>query len=179
MTEEIKNIYHTSKIYSIRSFLTVKYYIGSTTQPLTKRLSKHKGNYTLWLRDKTRPRSYVSSYEILKLNDAYIELIENIKCENKEELHKREGELIREHKNNIVNIVIPNRYKKEQQQENYKKNRDDRLEKQKQYYINNKDKIIERNHSKITCECMSIICINEKSRHLKTKKHLKYINKKE
>ena len=160
MTEEIKNIYHKSKIYSIRSFLTDKYYIGSTTQPLTKRLSKHKGNYTLWLRDKTRPRSYVSSYEILKLNDAYIELIENIKCENKEELHKREGELIREHKNNIVNIVIPNRYKKEQQQENYKKNRDDRLEKQKQYYINNKDKIIERNHSKITCECMSIICIN-------------------
>ena len=39
MTEEIKNIYHTSKIYSIRSFLTDKYYIGSTTQPLTKRLS--------------------------------------------------------------------------------------------------------------------------------------------
>jgi hypothetical protein len=176
MAEEIKNKYHTGKIYSIRSFLTDKYYIGSTTQPLSKRLSKHKGNYTLWLKDKTRPRSYVSSFEILKLNDAYIELIENIKCENKEELHKREGELIREHKNNIVNIKIPNRYKKEQNQENYKKNRDERLEKQKQYSIDNKEKIKEKNQSKITCECMAIIRIYEKSRHLKTKKHLKFIN---
>lgn len=177
MSEEIKNIYHHSKIYSIRSFLTDKYYIGSTTQSLSKRLSKHKGNYALWLRDKTRPRSYMSSFEILKLNDAYIELIENIKCENKEELHKREGELIREHKNNIVNIIIPNRYKKEQNQENYKKNRDERLEKQKQYYIDNKDKIKERTHTKITCECMAIINIYEKSRHLKSKKHLTFMKK--
>jgi hypothetical protein len=44
---------------------------------------------------------------------AYIELIEEVKCNNKMELLKREGELIREHYDNIVNKSRPNRTKEE------------------------------------------------------------------
>ena len=168
------NRYDNGKIYTIRSHMTDKYYIGSSCLPLHKRLYHHKQHYNKWLDNK---HNYITSYEILKYDDVYIELLEEFKCNNKMELLKREGELIIEHKNNIVNIIIPNRYKKEQNQENYKKNRDERLEKQKQYYIDNKDKIKERTHTKITCECMAIINIYEKSRHLKSKKHLTFMKK--
>jgi hypothetical protein len=36
---DINNKYQHGKIYTIRSFQTDKFYIGSTTQPLSKRLS--------------------------------------------------------------------------------------------------------------------------------------------
>ena len=43
----------------------------------------------------------MSSYKILQLGDAYIELLENFPCSCKTELNKREGELMRENKNCI------------------------------------------------------------------------------
>ena len=45
--------YKNGKIYKIVSDLTDKIYIGSTTQPLYKRHSKHKGNYKQYIRVKT------------------------------------------------------------------------------------------------------------------------------
>ena len=37
--------YKNGKIYTIRSFQTDKYYIGSTCTMLSKRFSNHKSNY--------------------------------------------------------------------------------------------------------------------------------------
>ena len=77
--------YQNGKIYSIRSRSRPDLvYVGSTTQPLSKRLGEHK-----------TPRKKTSSKQIIELGDAYIELIENYSCENKEELLKREGEIMR------------------------------------------------------------------------------------
>ena len=97
------NKYNTSMIYTIRSPTTDKYYIGSTTQKLCKRFGDHKINYKKYLDAK---HHFVTSYKILELGDAYIELLEEINCDNKTQLEKREGELIREHKNNCVNKRI-------------------------------------------------------------------------
>lgn len=102
--------YANAKIYSIRSNQCKEYYIGSTCLKLPMRLYHHRRHYNQWLKDK---HNYITSYEILKYEDAYIELIEEVKCNNKMELLKREGELIREHYNNIVNKARPNRTKEE------------------------------------------------------------------
>lgn len=71
-----------AKIYAIRSHQTEQIYIGSTTQPLYKRFSKHK-------------TMYCSSKEIMKFEDCYIELLQEFPCANKMQLNRREGELIR------------------------------------------------------------------------------------
>ena len=41
--------YENGKVYSIRSHATVGCYIGSTTQPLSKRLYSHKKDYFNWV----------------------------------------------------------------------------------------------------------------------------------
>jgi hypothetical protein len=89
---EQTNKYQRSKIYIIRSPNNEKYYIGSTIDDLNKRFYKHKQIDV----------NTCSSKEIINSGGAYIELFELYPCNSKIELKKREGELIREHKNNIV-----------------------------------------------------------------------------
>ena len=135
------NKFNTSMIYSIRSPATERYYIGSTTQKLCKRFSDHNINYKAYLKGTS---NFMSSFKIIELGDSYIELLEEINCDNKNQLEKREGELIREHKANCVNRNIAGRTKKEYNIDNKDKaiqyNIDNR-DKLIQYRIDNKDKI--------------------------------------
>ena len=39
------NKYHDGKIYALRSFQTPLYYVGSTTQTLSRRLAGHRRDY--------------------------------------------------------------------------------------------------------------------------------------
>ena len=65
------NKFHNSKIYTIRSPQTDKYYIGSTTQILCKRLTNHKTDYDRYLKG---IYYNIRSFKIIELGDAYIEL---------------------------------------------------------------------------------------------------------
>ena len=147
------NKFNTSMIYSIRSNATDKYYIGSTTQILCKRFSDHKMNYKDYLKGTS---NFVTSFKILELGNAYIELLEDVNCENRNQLEKREGELIREHKNNCVNKNIPGRTKNEwyidnkksisEQKKEYRINNKEEITKQKkQYYVDNKESMSKKN----------------------------------
>ena len=80
------------KVYAIRSHQTDKIYIGSTTQLLCKRLGDHKANYKQFL---ITEKMHMSSVELLKYDDAYIELISEHNNITKEMLRKFEGENIR------------------------------------------------------------------------------------
>jgi hypothetical protein len=83
--------YSLGKIYAIRSPHTDLIYIGSTTQKyLSSRFTQHT-KYTRHDERKTREHSYT----VIDFGDAYIELLEECPCENKQQLLKREGELIR------------------------------------------------------------------------------------
>ena len=118
------------KIYCIRSFLTDLIYIGSTCEKrLSARFSKHTYNYKNYLL--SGKSDYITSFEIIKHGDSYIELIEE--CENisKDELRMKEGEHIR--KNTCVNKKIEGRTF----QEYYEASKD----KYRKYYKDNKDKI--------------------------------------
>tara|TARA_R110000868_G_C10654646_1_gene745293 strand:- start:41 stop:577 length:537 start_codon:yes stop_codon:yes gene_type:complete len=173
--------YKNGKIYTIRCNDTDKYYIGSTTNLLCKRLSQHKCAYL---------KSKCSSVKILfdlDIDDCYIELLENYPCNSKIELEKREGELIRLHKDNVVNKIITGRKMKEWREYNKLKI----IEQCKEYQLNNKEKINEQrkqyreaNKEKIkkistqpyTCDCGKIIQLTEKARHCKSKKHISFFN---
>ena len=84
--------YKNGKIYTIRyknddSLI----YVGSTVQPLFKRWHQHKS-------DVKRKNNLILYQKISETNieDWYIELYEDFSCENKEQLNKREGQIIRE-----------------------------------------------------------------------------------
>lgn len=129
--------YKNGKIYTIRSHLTEKFYIGATTQALCKRMDGHRSNFKTYYENSNK--SYVSSYEIIKLGDAYMELLEIYPCETKEQLKRREGELIRQYKQTLVNKVIAGRTNKEWKEENKERMKNIR----KIYREKNKDKIKE------------------------------------
>jgi gas vesicle protein len=147
--------YQNGKIYSLRSHQTDDVYIGSTTLSLALRKAGHVGDFKRWLNG---CKNYVTSFEIIKYDDYYIELIEYFPCNSKEELHKREGEIIRETEN-CVNKVIAGRSQKEYCEDNkekmkeyWKQYREDNKEKIKQYREDNKEKkkqYLEDNKEKI------------------------------
>jgi hypothetical protein len=91
-----------SVLYSIRSNQTDKYYVGSTYNTLSKRFYQHKTNYKRYLKRQT---GYCSVFEILKYDDAYIEVLESHCGLDRYSLFRKEGEYIRNNKDKVVNIA--------------------------------------------------------------------------
>lgn len=98
------NKFQEAKIYVIKSPSSEKFYIGSTTQALSTRFSEHKSHYKRYL---AGLRNYTTSYALIKLDDAYIELLQECKCNNKQELLAEEAKQMRAMKDKIVNKYIP------------------------------------------------------------------------
>jgi len=175
--------YSKGKVYAIRSHSTDKIYIGSTIETLSSRMAKHRYDY--------KNNKGLSSSEILKFNDYYIELLCDFPCDRKEQLDKKEGEYIRQYKDKCVNRYIPGRTKKEYDEENYQNNKEHITvchnqyyqnnkqtiaEQKKQYYNNNKAEISEKRNQKYTCECGGKYTNINKTKHNKTTKHINFIN---
>ena len=153
--------YKNGKIYVLRSHQTEDIYIGSTTTKLSKRFNYHKNDFKKW---KNETQNYISSYELMKYDDVYIELLQGYSCENKMELRKREGEFIRSMK--CVNKKIEGRTDKEYRADNKEKIR---IQK-KEWFEANQDKL----NQIYDCECGGKYTHSHKSRHLKSQKHLNY-----
>ena len=138
--------YQNGKIYTIRSRSRPDLvYIGSTTQGLAMRFGEHNRKYRQWLNGKAND---VTSFRVIEIGDAYIELLENFPCNSKEELHAREGHHMREI--DCVNRCIAGRTKAEYYQDNreaialtmkqyHQDNRDARLIQAKQYHQDNRE----------------------------------------
>jgi Uri superfamily endonuclease len=139
--------YQKGKIYTIRCYEdNTLVYVGSTVQTLSKRIGAHRSDSK---KEKYKNRIL---YKTVNNNwdNWYIELYENYSCNSKEELCKREGEIIREI--GTLNKDIAGRTSKEYYQDNldniskyhkeyYQDNLDKILEKQKQYNKDNADNI--------------------------------------
>ena len=143
--------YQLSKIYKLWSPSKNIIYIGSTTQTLSRRLSKHLSNYKLYNNDNTKP--YTTSYLVLECNDYKIELLEEYACNNKAQLLKKEGEYIKN--NECVNRCIAGRTMKEYNEEYRKKNAEYFKEYRKnnaEYFKEHKKKYSQQNREYIN-EC--------------------------
>ena len=165
--------YKNGKIYKITSDSTDKIYIGSTCQPLYKRIGEHRNHYKVFLNGKG---TLTTSFELIALGDAIITLIEDYPCERKEQLHARERYYIEVNKDVCVNKFIPGRTIKEYNSEYYQANIDKLKEANNKYHQENKDKLKDYAKQRITCICGKSITICKKSRHEKTKKHQAFIN---
>jgi hypothetical protein len=56
------------------------------------RFSEHKRDFENW---KIGKHKFVTSFDVLKLGEAKIELVEKVKCNSLDELQKREAEIIK------------------------------------------------------------------------------------
>ena len=104
--------YQKGKIYRIWSQEIDNIYVGSTVEPLHKRMYRHK-------LDAKQYTTYRLYQEMNRLGDYMfrIELIEDYPCNNRSELHKREGYWIRELKAKL-NMRIAGRTPRERYREN-------------------------------------------------------------
>ena len=119
------------KIYCIRNNINDDIYIGSTCQSLSQRMAQHRR--TLKCGNLGGMKLYNLMLELGEKH-FYIELMEERPCENKDQLRKREGELIREMKP-ALNTRVECRTKKEY----YNENIEHILDKCKEYHVNNKE----------------------------------------
>ena len=137
MVENSKKSYDNGRIYCIRNSVSDDIYVGSTTQPLSKRMQKHRSSMTSE-RDGNM-LIYQKMREIGKQH-FYIELYEEYPCENIEQLRKREGEIIRELKPSL-NKRIEDRTIQEWKQDNKQKIQ----EWHKQYREEHKEELKDKN----------------------------------
>ena len=130
--------YSKGQIYSIKfNDNNNLFYIGSTIQPLAKRFGGHK------LLKSCSLYQYIQDNYNGDFKACYIELIENFECNNKQELNKLEGEIIRQYKADNNYVVINKNIAGRTDKEYYKDNADTLKENKKQYRQENKDKIKE------------------------------------
>ncbi len=147
-------------------------YVGKTTN-FKKRVEYHKSNCY----NENRKEYNYKLYKFIRENGGwdnfnFIE-IEKGEYDNKDSAIK-ERELIEELNANL-NIVIPSRTLKEYFKEYLKNNREKHNKRQKKYFDKNREIINEKQREKIICKCGCEICKNYLSRHLKSKKHLNYL----
>jgi hypothetical protein len=158
--------YQNGKIYKIVSNETDMIYIGSTCKLLCQRLAQHRSTYKAYQSGKY---NFVTSFKLLEIGDCEIILLEKFPCNSREELNARERFYIETL--DCVNKFIPTRTFKEY----YDGNKIKISEQQKQYRKDHKELISLRDNKKNICDCGGEYIYKNKSRHLKSKGHLKYI----
>ena len=85
--------YKNSKIYCVRNSIDDDIYVGSTTQPLSKRMAAHRVNAESYT---TKHIAVYAKMNDLGVDAFYIELIEECPCDNLEQLLRTEGTYIRQ-----------------------------------------------------------------------------------
>ena len=129
--------YSKSKIYTIRCITNENLiYVGSTTETrLSARFSKHKHQHCCSL------YKYIEENN-MSWDSFYIELYEEFPCENREQLLKREGEVIRQI--STINKLIPRtEERKKEDDKKYRETHKEQIaEKDKIYRANNKEKLL-------------------------------------
>ena len=188
--------YKEGKIYKIVCDNTGLTYYGSTCEKrLSRRLSKHRTNYTSYL--KNPENNFRTSFKILEGGNYNIVLVEHYPCNSKEELLQKERFYIE--KNECVNRNIPTRtyekyYKYYSQlnaeklklyNKNYREENKEKLNEYKKNYIllniDKRKQYLKNYHEKnknlvVNCVCGSSLLKLNLLRHLKTKKHIDFIN---
>lgn len=154
------NKYNKSKIYKIIADTTDDIYIGSTVEPLSSRMSKHRCLAKKYSNGTHKNRC--TSYDIINNHPtAKIILLEEFPCETKEQLRAREQYHIDQHKEggklvNKLDAYVPievgrkkkrqylsenSEYFKELRKQRYVEDPTKEREQQKIYRENNRDKI--------------------------------------
>ncbi len=155
--------YQNGKIYKIVNDELNLTYFGSTTQDLKKRLSSH-------YHDINTHKNITSKILFTTELKPKIYLVEEVKCDNREQLEKRERYYIENF--DCVNKILPSQTRNEVEKRYRKNNLELCRKRSREHNQKNKDKLRE----KFTCDCGGKYTYEHKSSHIKTKKHQKFIN---
>ena len=164
--------YSNGRIYFIEPICEHEdneFYYGSTIQKLCKRMDKHRSSYKSWKNGKSQKVMCCDLFEKYGIGNCKIYLVELYPCKSKEELESREGYYIRNY--NCVNKCTPGRTCEEY----YNDNKDIILKHNREYNKENKVNIRTKQCIKIECPCSGKYTRHNKSIHIKTKKHMEYI----
>lgn len=163
-----------ARIYCIKSPQTEEVYVGSTVNELVVRMYNHKKDYKRYLNDL---HPYMTSFDIVKYPDAYIELLEERTFETKEDRYICERKWIQEIKS--CNKYMPYKSPEEKSawcQEYRDTHIEERVAYDKIYREKNKDRIKQQKFEKHICECGGKYITQNKSRHMNTPKHIDFIH---
>ena len=166
--------YANGKIYKIVDNTNNNVYIGSTCKTLKQRLSGHVSACKRYLKGKN---NYITSFDIIKNNDYEILLVESFPCDYKDDLLARERywtnkiDCINKNKPGLLNELGQGEYNKQYNKQYKAENQEQINEYNKQYYVENQDHLNEKQY----CKCGGMYTLSNKSKHMKTSKHRKYI----
>ena len=184
--------FQNGKIYQILNSINDEVYIGSTCQPLSKRMVKHR-----WGMNNQKMRLYDMMKE-LGADKFYIELVEEYPCDNIEQLRQREGHYIRQL--GTLNSRVDGRTITEWRQDNAERlatveNKEHIAANKKAYRerhleeIKVKEREYEQLHkgeryekakawksAKVECACGGCYRNSGKSTHLRSQKHQAFLN---
>jgi hypothetical protein len=155
------------RIYKIVNDIDDKIYVGSTKQTLAKRWGDHIKSYNnghLQEKSKVLFKSHA-------VDNCHIVLIKTYKVESKEEQLKHERKHYNELKPYIVNVCRPH-VSKAEWKEYYTKYRHNHLDQMKACKVTYRSK--QRQHH---CICGGSCRWEDKSRHLKQKHHIAFMEK--
>ena len=160
------NKYQSAKIYSITSSQTDQVYIGSTCSTLSARMAQHRCAYKRNLAGKDHK---ITSFEILKFEDAVMTLVAKCPCNDKDELKMFERQHIKAMK--TVNKQVPGRT----QGEYYTDNKARIAVRQKTYNEANKEAVTRYKGQKFVCACGGKFTTGNKTNHVKSKIHQAFL----
>tara|TARA_B110000285_G_scaffold235429_2_gene317098 strand:- start:14198 stop:14911 length:714 start_codon:yes stop_codon:yes gene_type:complete len=157
--------YNKGKIYKIISDSCLLPYIGSTIDTIEYRFRKHITKYKSWKNGKS---NYNTSFEILKYDDARIELIENYPCNSREELEKQEGTYIIIGKNCVNKQKAGRNGDYKEYHKKWYKNPEN---KKRQTELQKAPAIKAYRSEKIECDCGEFISRTNLKNHRKSSQH--------
>ncbi len=169
--------YANGKVYAVRSRSREDLvYIGSTTQPLAKRYSEHM---------RAIGKHGTSAKQVIDIGDSYVELIEAFPCANKDELLRREGQIIRSM--DCVNRCVAGRTLVEYRADNAEaiaayakqwnqKNIEHQKQKHADYQSAHAEAIRGWRLTPCKCECGVTVSNGNMAAHRHSKKHLAHIS---
>ena len=144
--------YQNGKIYCIKNCITSDIYVGSSTQPLSKRMEKHRASINCEKRGRGLLYQKMREHGV---ENFFITLIEKYPCNDIEELRAKEGEWIE--KIGTLNMKVAGRtpeqyrkdtveHKKEYDKDYRERTTEKRKEQAHQRYENNKEHIKQKSN---------------------------------
>ena len=163
----------TGKIYKIISTQGNEIYIGSTFNTTRDRFKQHKSDYKRWKEGNCPNISVFKLFEKYGIDNCKMVLIKQYDIIDRKHLEVYELLWCYKLRFNCVNTNQQFHIKKIYGKQYRAQNKEHRQKLHQQYYQNNKEQFLQQ----FNCDCGGKYTYKKKSRHIKTQKHQKWLEK--
>jgi hypothetical protein len=165
------------RVYKITNTDESIVYIGSTTSTLQKRWGQHKSAFIAWLEGREQTScSIYKHFEYFGFDTFTITQVSEHVINNRNQL--REFEQLVIDSTDCVNqqrAIQTEAELQEYQHQYYVSNAVKLQDYQKRYRNANRERVLARKNEKLRCDCGSTYSRDNKARHMRSKKHLRWM----